>query len=82
MSTRNWLFATATFKASAKLMEDIFDSLNLTLYSFNPLGGVVWSIAFEPLPSIIASYAKKRGGNVLGLSEHEGNGFGQYILIV
>lgn len=60
-------------------MEDIFDSLNSTLYFFNPTGGVVWSIAFEPLPSIMTSYANKRGGNVLGLSEGGGNGFSQCI---
>ncbi len=58
-------------------MLEIFDVLNDTLYSFNPAGGVVWSIAFEPLPSVMLSYSEKTGGNVLGLGPEDGDGFGK-----
>ncbi|KAK4143577.1 FAD-binding domain-containing protein [Dichotomopilus funicola] len=71
----NWLFATATFKPSAKFMLDIFDILNGTLYSFNPEGGIVWSIALEPLPAVLVSHAAKTGGNVLGVSPEDGNSY-------
>ncbi|KAH6630037.1 hypothetical protein B0J18DRAFT_443023 [Chaetomium sp. MPI-SDFR-AT-0129] len=71
----NWLFATATFKPSAKFMLDIFDILNGTLYSFNPEGGIVWSIALEPLPAVLVSHAAKTGGNVLGVSPDDGNNY-------
>ncbi|SPQ26471.1 5265f1f4-130b-4917-a3bd-7367a864d0ad [Thermothielavioides terrestris] len=71
----NWLFATATFKPSVEFMQEIFDILNSTFYSFNPEGGVVWDIAFEPLPSVMLSYAAKTGGNVLGVQSEDGNGY-------
>ncbi|KAF5640216.1 FAD-binding protein [Fusarium sp. NRRL 25303] len=45
----NWLFATLTLKPSAQNMERMFETLNKTIYSFNPQDGVTWSIAFEPL---------------------------------
>ncbi|KAK0713408.1 hypothetical protein B0T26DRAFT_742122 [Lasiosphaeria miniovina] len=70
-----WFFATATFAPSAELMGDIFDALNATLYAFNPAGGVVWNIAFEPLPSVMLARAGKRGGNILGLGPADGNAF-------
>ncbi|KAK4032371.1 FAD-binding domain-containing protein [Parachaetomium inaequale] len=75
----NWLFATATFKASAEFMLEIFDILNNTLYSFNPQGGVVWDVAFEPLPSMMLSHAAKTGGNVLGVRPEQGN---SYIMLL
>ncbi|AEO64675.1 uncharacterized protein THITE_2037763 [Thermothielavioides terrestris NRRL 8126] len=75
----NWLFATATFKPSVEFMQEIFDILNSTFYSFNPEGGVVWDIAFEPLPSVMLSYAAKTGGNILGVQPEDGN---SYIMLL
>ncbi|KAH8886210.1 FAD-binding domain-containing protein [Thozetella sp. PMI_491] len=74
-SPLNWLFATATFDPSTELMLETFDILNETLSSFNPSCGVVWSIAFEPLPSVIFSHSRKTGGNILGLGPRDGNAF-------
>lgn len=50
---------------------DIFDALNATLGSVNPPGGVVWSIAFEPLAGAMLSGKKD---NVLGIGQDD-NGF-------
>lgn len=59
-------------------MLDIFDILNGTLYSFNPEGGIVWSIALEPLPAVLVSHATKTGDNVLGVSPKDGNSYGKF----
>ncbi|KAK3297569.1 uncharacterized protein B0H64DRAFT_416588 [Chaetomium fimeti] len=75
----NWLFATVTLKPSTKFMLEVFDILNSTLYSVNPPGGVVWNIAFEPLPSVMFSQAAKTGGNVLGVRPEDGN---SYIMLL
>ncbi|KPM41475.1 hypothetical protein AK830_g5093 [Neonectria ditissima] len=61
----NWLFATATLKPSDSNMQDMFRSLNKTIYSFDPEGGVTWSIAFEPL--VAAMLRRWKDTNVLGL---------------
>ncbi|KAF9776360.1 hypothetical protein IL306_005479 [Fusarium sp. DS 682] len=67
----NWLFATATFRPSAENMDLMFETLNNTVYSFDPQDGVTWAIAFEPL---VASMLKgSKTTNVLGLeSAHDG----------
>lgn len=74
----NWLFWTGTYTASSELMSGIFTILNETLYDFNVPGGVVWSISFEPLPSLISSISKAKGGNVLGLDPSQGNAFSKF----
>jgi hypothetical protein len=56
-------------------MLELFDIVNSTLYSFNPEGGVVWDIAFEPLPSVMLSHAAKTSGNVLGVRPEDGNSY-------
>lgn len=70
----NWLFATLTFGTSSETMLGIFNALNGSLYDFNPAGGVTWSFAFEPLPSVMLSHSAATGGNVLGLEPEDGNG--------
>ncbi|KAF5689524.1 6-hydroxy-D-nicotine oxidase [Fusarium circinatum] len=72
----NWLFATLTLKPSAQNMQYMFETLNKTIYSFNPQDGVTWSIAFEPLVAAMLEGSKHT--NVLGLqSAHDG-----YIVLV
>jgi hypothetical protein len=75
----NWLFATITFGTSSETLLDIFNTLNGSLYDFNPAGGVTWSFAFEPLPSVMLSHAAATGGNVLGLGPKDGNGFSKFL---
>ncbi|KAH6640873.1 hypothetical protein F5144DRAFT_590267 [Chaetomium tenue] len=75
----NWLFSTVTLKPSTEFMLEVFDILNSTLYAVNPQGGIVWAIAFEPLPSVISSYAAKSGGNVLGTRPEDGN---SYVILI
>ncbi len=72
-NTRNWLFYTGTYGVSAPLLSKIFDICNATLYDFNPPGGVVWSIAFEPLPTLVTEHGSLKGGNSLGTSPKDGN---------
>ncbi|KAF5565879.1 6-hydroxy-D-nicotine oxidase [Fusarium napiforme] len=72
----NWLFATLTLKPSAQNMQHMFETLNKTIYSFNPQDGVTWSIAFEPLVAVMLKRSKHT--NVLGLqSAHDG-----YIVLI
>lgn len=70
----NWLFATITFGTSSEAMLGIFNALNGSIYDFNPAGGITWSFAFEPLPSVMLSHSAATGGNVLGLEPKDGNG--------
>lgn len=74
---RNWLFATLTFGTSSEAMLGIFNALNQSIYDFNPAGGITWSFAFEPLPSVMLSHSAATGGNVLGLEPKDGNGVGK-----
>jgi len=67
------LFSTGTYSASATVLSKVFDIANATLYDFQPAGGVLWSITFEPLPSIITKYGDLKGGNSLGTSPKDGN---------
>ncbi|TVY75120.1 Bifunctional solanapyrone synthase [Fusarium oxysporum f. sp. cubense] len=72
----NWLFATLTLKPSAQNMQHMFETLNNTIYSFNPQDGVTWSIAFEPLVAAMLEGSKHT--NVLGLkTAHDG-----YIVLI
>lgn len=58
---RNWVFSTATFKPSSSFMVQLFDILNTTLYEFNPAGGVVWSVALEPIAGEMLSTGETLG---------------------
>ncbi|KAF5987257.1 6-hydroxy-D-nicotine oxidase [Fusarium coicis] len=72
----NWLFGTVTLKPSAQNMQHMFETLNKTIYSFDPEDGVTWSIAFEPLVAAMLKGSKHT--NVLGLqSAHDG-----YIVLI
>ncbi|KAH6704289.1 FAD binding domain protein [Leptodontidium sp. MPI-SDFR-AT-0119] len=73
--TFNWVFCTGTYGVSATLLSKIFDSLNETLYDFNIDKGISWSIAFEPVPTVITQYGDLKGGNSLGTSPKDGNAF-------
>ena len=75
----SWAFSTGTYGVSAALMSKIFDSLNSTIYNFELLNSwVFWSIAFEPLPTVISQDGHEHGGNSLGTSPKDGNGFGMF----
>lgn len=76
---RNWLFATLTFGTSSEAMLGIFNALNESIYNFNPAGGITWSFAFEPLPSVMLSHSAATGGNVLGVEPKDGNGVGKLL---
>lgn len=57
----------------------MFDTLNDTVFSLNPEGGVTWSIAFEPL--VGAMLESSQYNNVLGLELAE-DGFSKSIGII
>ena len=71
---RYQMFATATFKPSAQLMEDIFDTLNATLSAFSPAGGITWVVALEPLAAAMLSGSGSAPKDVLGVGRKD-NGF-------
>lgn len=68
----NWAFFTGTFNVSADLLSSIFDVVNETVFNFNVPDGVLWDLAFEPLPT--SFLAPGAGKNVLGTSPEDGNG--------
>jgi hypothetical protein len=72
---RNWLFLTGTYRPSADLMMDMIDILNSTVYAYNPAGGIVWDIAFEPLAANLLT-GSEQGKNLFGLKPQD-NGFGK-----
>ena len=51
----------------------MFDIVNETLYGFDVPGGIVWSLAFEPLPTAFTKHGVANGGNSLGVSPQDGN---------
>ena len=70
------LFATATFKNSAKMMNTIVDLANRTVQNFATAQGLVFSLSFQPLPQAVTSpgFATTAGlGNSLGLSIDDGD---------
>lgn len=79
-SHSNSLFYTATYGVSATLLAKILDISNETIYSTYPRvpGGILWSLAFEPLPTQVTKFGPLKGGNSLGTTPGDGNGIGKY----
>ena len=67
----NWLFHTGTYGVSSALLNRMFDICNATLYDFQILHGVLWDLAFEPLPKVFVSHGA--GNNSLGTTPADGN---------
>lgn len=59
-----------TFKANAKFMGELFDTLNSTLHSVD-LPGVLWIVALEPLAGRMLTT-----GKTLGMKQNE-EGYGK-----
>lgn len=76
---RDRAFFTGTYGVSATLMSTMFDILNNTIYPFDIPENIIWSIAFEPLPSVITSFGDKKGGNSLGTKPSDGNSFSKHF---
>ena len=76
------LFYTATYNVSAPLLAHILAISNATFHSPEAQipGGVLWSLAFEPLPTQITKYGALKGGNSLGTTPADGNGVGKFAL--
>lgn len=73
----NWLFETGTYGVSAHLLESMFDIVNTTVYNFDVPEGVLWDIAFEPLPTVFTAVGA--GKNSLGTSPSDGN---QIVMLI
>ncbi len=67
----NWLFYTGTYGVSSTFLDRMFDICNTTLYDFQIPHGVLWDLAFEPLPTAFVAYGA--GKNSLGTSPADGN---------
>ena len=70
-----WTFHTATYGVSAPLLCKIFASFNATISTTAIPSLILWIYVVEPLPTIITQYGDKKGGNSLGTSPKDGNGF-------
>ena len=72
----NSLFYTATYGVSATLLAKILSISNETFLATDSQipNGVLWSLAFEPLPTQVTKYGPLKGGNSLGTTPADGNG--------
>lgn len=68
----SWAFFTGTYGVSADLISDMLTAVNDTIFDFGVPGGVLWDLAFEPLPTTFLKPGA--GNNVLGTSPKDGNG--------
>ena len=50
----------------------MFELANETFYSFDPEGGVLWDLAFEPHPTVFLAHST--GKDSLGRGPNDGNG--------
>lgn len=78
---RRQLFVTGTYGNSAKMMSAIFDIANSTAQELRDVPNIVYSLSFQPIPTVIASKAASQGGNSLGISAADGNLF-NFLLTV
>ena len=67
----NWQFWTGTYGVSSVLLDRIFNIVNQTIYNFTIPEGIVWALAFEPLPT--GFLEPGAGKNSLGTSPTDGN---------
>jgi len=67
----NWLFYTGTYGVSAQLLDRIFDIANDTIYNLTVPQGVLWDLAFEPLPTVFLKHSS--GNDSLGTGPEDGN---------
>ena len=78
---RRQLFVTGTFGNSARMMSTIFDIANRTVQPLIDVPGLAYSLSFQPMPTVITSKAKCRGGNSLGLDASDGNLFNLLLTV-
>jgi hypothetical protein len=78
---RRQLFVTETYGNSAKLMSTIFDIANRNVQSLVDVPNLAYSLSFQPVPTVITSKAKPRGGNSLGLDASDGNLFNLLLTV-
>ena len=59
----------------------MFDTINTTVYSVSPQisGGIIWSIALEPLPTVFTQYGPLKAGNSMGTTPEDGNSIGKLM---
>lgn len=72
-SGRRQLFVTSTYVNSAAMMAKIFDLGESAVQALEAVEGLAYSFTFQPIPTLITSVAKNRGGNSLGLDPEDGN---------
>lgn len=72
---RRQLFATATFKVSEELLRYIWEVSQEMTKGLETVPNSQWAFSLQPMPSVISARSSDSGGNVLGLSEADGNLF-------
>lgn len=75
LNGRRQLFATATFKANEELLRYIWEVSQEMTKGLETVPNSQWAFSLQPMPSVISARSSDSGGNVLGLSEADGNLF-------
>ncbi|KAI4595372.1 hypothetical protein KJ359_007047 [Pestalotiopsis sp. 9143b] len=72
---RRQLFATATFRVNEEMLRYIWEVSQDMTKGLETVANSQWAFAIQPIPSVISARSSDSGGNVLGLSEADGNFF-------
>ncbi|MCJ1250543.1 hypothetical protein MMC30_007771 [Trapelia coarctata] len=72
-SGKRQTYVTAAFGNDALLLSRIFDIANGTLQHIQHVPGLLYALAYQPIPRSMLSHSEKSGGNALGLDSADGN---------
>lgn len=74
MIQRSQLFLTRTYGIDPVFLKEVFEIANTTLQTFANASGLVYTLAYEPLPSVITSHgaANASSPNAFGLDPDDG----------
>ncbi|KAK2809499.1 hypothetical protein FQN50_003767 [Emmonsiellopsis sp. PD_5] len=67
------IFLTITFENDADMYRKAVDISNSHLKPFLDTPGLIWSLLFQPIPTVVTDVSKQTGGNVLGLENNKKN---------
>ncbi|GAB7362644.1 hypothetical protein MBLNU230_g2953t1 [Neophaeotheca triangularis] len=74
-SGRRQLFTTATYSNSAAFLKRFYEIANEEVQPLSQIPNLLFSLSFQPLPTVIQATEAQNGGNSLGLDESDGNLF-------
>lgn len=74
-SGRRQLHTTATYTNSAAFLKRFYEIANEEVQPLSQIPNLLFSLSFQPLPTVIQATDALNGGNSLGLDESDGNLF-------